>query len=245
MAVTINFGTLVISVLQSDLTFISGSLYELDTNQFKKDVAAILDDEEGMPYKDAFSHNGEVTLAGVTFARTLEFINGYTITFEDLQYRVRLVGSNNNISDVANINQVSILSQNSAGLIVTDSGAGDWSVAEKEQLRDALGIGGTKTPASGGQLQNKAEPGDAMTLTAAERAALTDFLMKRDASNYESGAAKVSLAGAILKLMCKFSLDQTLDLATIFETDGTTPFATQAITKDSSLIPVKQLDKAT
>ena len=153
MAVTIDHRTKIISILQSDLTLISGTLYELDTNQFKKDVAALLDDEAGMVSEDAFTHNTEVTLAGVTFARTIEFINGYTVTFEDLQYRVRLVGSNNNVSDVANVNQVSILSQNSAGLIVTDSGAGDWSAAEKEQIRDALGVGGTKTAAAGGQLQ--------------------------------------------------------------------------------------------
>lgn len=45
------------------------------------------------------------------------------------------------------------------------SGTGvDWSSAERQQIRDALGVDGTKAAAAGGQLQSKAEPGDAMDL---------------------------------------------------------------------------------
>lgn len=117
MAISIDWGAKIISVPQADLTFIGGNLYEFDTDQFKKDVAALLDDAEGMAFPDAFNHNTEIVLGGITYARTLEIINGYTITFEDGQYRVRFVGSNNNISDVVNLNQVSLLPQNSAGLI--------------------------------------------------------------------------------------------------------------------------------
>ncbi len=245
MPISIDWGTKTIAVPQSYLTLIAGSLYELDTDQFRKDLKDLEDSDAGMPFEDTHRHNTTVVISGVVFARTFEIINGYTVTFEDLQYRVRLAGTNNNISDVANINQVSILSQNSGGLIVTDSGAGDWTAAEKEQFRDALGVGGVKTAAVGGQLQNKANLGDPMTLTPAERAALTDFLMQRDASSYEDAAAKVSMATVVLKLASKFTLDQVADLARIFKSDGVTPFATQALEKDTSLLPTKTVDKAT
>ena len=114
--ITIDWPTKVISVPQSYLTPVSGSLYELDTDQFRLDLKGI-EADEGMPFVDTHRHNTEVEISGVTYARTFEIINGFTVTFEDLQYRVRLAGTNNNISDVANINQVSILSQNSAGLV--------------------------------------------------------------------------------------------------------------------------------
>ena len=128
MPISIDWGTKVISVPQSYLTLISGTLYELDTEQFRLDLKALEDDETGMPFPDTHRHATEVTVAGVTYARTIEIINGYSITFEDGQYSVRLVGSNNNFFDVENgilnQNQVQIISGNSAGLIVHTSGSG-------------------------------------------------------------------------------------------------------------------------
>lgn len=121
MAITINYLTKVISVPQADLTFISGTLYELDTNQFRLDLADIQDSEEGIPHDTIVRHNTEVTVAGTTFARTIEIINGYSVEFEDGAYSVRLVGSNNNIFDIQNgilvQNQVQVIPTNSAGLV--------------------------------------------------------------------------------------------------------------------------------
>jgi hypothetical protein len=57
-----------------------------------------------------------VSLGGLTYARVIEIINGYTITFEDGQYAVNLVGANSNVGDCVNVNQVSVRSANSAGL---------------------------------------------------------------------------------------------------------------------------------
>jgi hypothetical protein len=124
MAISINHATKVIDVPQGYLTPIGGTLYELDTEQFRMDLHALLDDEENIVLDDIFRHNTEITLAGTTFARTIEIINGYTITFEDGNYRVRLVSSNNNISDATNLNSVQIIVQNSAGLIVKSGVAG-------------------------------------------------------------------------------------------------------------------------
>lgn len=52
--------------------------------------------------------------------------NGYTVTFEDVgtPYAVQCVGANHNIGDVKNVNQVSLIVGNSAGLIQVTSGSG-------------------------------------------------------------------------------------------------------------------------
>jgi hypothetical protein len=176
VAISVNWGTKVISVPQSYLTHIGGSLYELDTDQFRLDLKDLEDSEEGMPFPDTHRHNTEVVLSGVTYARTLEIINGYTITFENGSYRVRLAGSNNNIADVANLNSVSILSQNSAGLISVDSGAGDWTTTEKAQIRSRLGIdGAASAPAATPVLPVTLQP-----------ASINDAAFAADARRYQA-----------------------------------------------------------
>lgn len=139
MAITIDYLTLIIDVPQADLTFISGTLYELDTEAFRQAVIDIQDSEEGIPFATAINHNTEVTVAGTTFARTIEIINGYSVEFEDGSYSVRLAGSNNNLFDVeAGIlvqNTVQIISQNSAGLVAV----GGVSPTQ-QQIRDAMDI---------------------------------------------------------------------------------------------------------
>jgi hypothetical protein len=124
MPVSVNWGTRVITIPQSYLTFISGTLYELDVEQLRLDLHDLLDDNEGMAYPDIFRHATEFTLSGVTYARFIEIINGYTITFEEVgpPYRVRCVGANHNISDVQNLNNVSLIIGNSGGLVVADGG---------------------------------------------------------------------------------------------------------------------------
>ena len=101
-----------------------GGIYELNINTFRLKLKDLEDDEAGMPFLMTHRHNTEVTVAGITLPRVVEMINGYTVTFEDGQYAVNLVGANSNVADVVNVNQVSIRPQNSAGLIVY-SGAGD------------------------------------------------------------------------------------------------------------------------
>lgn len=91
------------------------------------------------PPPDTHRHNTAVTIAGITYARFIEIINGYSITFENGQYSVRLAGSNNNFFDVANgilnQNSVQIIPGNSAGLIGMSFG-----VAEQAQLMKTLTI---------------------------------------------------------------------------------------------------------
>lgn len=142
MALTLDPATKVISVPQADLTLVSGTLYDLDTDQFRKDVWDLLSSEPYIWLPVAFTHNTEVTVAGVTFARTLEFINGYSIQFTpDSQWTVRLNGSNNNIFDVENgilvQNQVQVIAQNSAGLqtVITGSGV---TTQDKEDIKNLI-----------------------------------------------------------------------------------------------------------
>jgi len=120
--ISITWGTKVIYIPKSYLGDpISGTLYELDTDAFRLDLKSLEDDEEGMPFPDTHSHNTEVSVAGVTLARVIEIINGYSIEFEDDYYSVRLVGSNNNMFDIQSgilvQNKVQVIPGNSAGLI--------------------------------------------------------------------------------------------------------------------------------
>ena len=103
MALTLDKATGVISVPQSDLTLVSGTSYTMDSeNYFRAELMALMASEDYMPCSDSFRHNTEVTVAGTTFARTIEIINGYKVEFTpDAQWTVIIEGSNNNIFDVA------------------------------------------------------------------------------------------------------------------------------------------------
>lgn len=140
MAISVTWGTKVINVPKADLTLITGTLYELNTDTFRLALKALEDDEEGIAHLDTHIHNTEVTVAGTTFARTLEITNGYSITFEAGTYSVRLAGSNNNFFDVENgiLNQntVQVISQNSAGLV--NSGGWDDLMAD-HRTSDSFG----------------------------------------------------------------------------------------------------------
>jgi len=124
MAVSIDWATKIISVPKTDLTLVSGVVYEYDLTDFRLELKSLEDDEEGMPFLDTHIHNVEVTLAGATYASTIEIVNGYTVTVEDGQYAVNFYGANSNIMDVTNVNQVSIRTANSAGLIEVATGSG-------------------------------------------------------------------------------------------------------------------------
>lgn len=151
MSVSINWATQVISIPQADLDVVSAGLFELDVDALRLELKDIEDSEEGIAFPATHRHNTEVVLSGVTYARTFEIINGYTITFEDTgtPYTVRCVGANHNIADVKNVNNVSLIIGNSAGLIAVATGgssgpsAGDvanavWAHGSAVQLATRL-----------------------------------------------------------------------------------------------------------
>lgn len=130
MAISIDPATKVITVPQADCTFVSGTFYRLPSEtKFRFDVNALMDDEDRIWLQPPISHNTEVTVAGVTYARFIEIINGFSITFTpDTPWTVEITESNNNLHDVAagilNQNQVQVITTNAAGLISVSSGSG-------------------------------------------------------------------------------------------------------------------------
>jgi len=126
MAISITYATKIIYVPKTYLEPPSGTIYELDSNKLRLGLKALEDDEEGIAHLDTHRHNTEVAVAGVTYVRTIEIINGYSIEFEDGQYTVIITGSNNNYHDVLNgilvQNQVQVIPSNTAGYI-----AGAWA----------------------------------------------------------------------------------------------------------------------
>src|SRR3990167_6762312 len=120
MAISINFPTGVISVPKADMTLVQSTPIEirsLNINTFRLTLKDLEDDPEGQVWATTHNHNTTVAVGGVTLARVVEIINGYTVTFEDGSYAVNLVGANSNIGDVVNLNTVSIRAANSAGLV--------------------------------------------------------------------------------------------------------------------------------
>ena len=120
MAISVEWGTKIINIPRADLTLVQSSpteIRELSLNFFRLTLKDLESAELGMPHIRTHNHNTEVLLGGIVYARVIEIINDYTVTFEDGQYAVNLVGANSNVGDVVNVNQVSIRSQNSAGLI--------------------------------------------------------------------------------------------------------------------------------
>jgi len=143
VAISITYATLVIYVPKTYLNLESGTIYSLDSDVFRLDLKGLEDDEEGIAHPDTHRHNPEVTIAGVTYAKTIEIINNYSVEFEDGQYTVIIEGSNNNFHDVLNgilvQNQVQVIPTNSAGLIVA-GGAG----ATAEEVRIEMDDNSTK-----------------------------------------------------------------------------------------------------
>ena len=143
MAISVNWPIKVINVPKADMTLVQSNPFEirqLDLNVFRLALKDLEDNADGMPFPKTHNHNTEITVAGITLSRVIEIVNGYTVTFEDGQYAVNLVGANSNVSDVVNLNQVSIRSANSAGLITVSSGSG-LSTEEHDQLMGLPDLG--------------------------------------------------------------------------------------------------------
>lgn len=124
----INWATLVITIEKSDtfMTLVTATQYNLDVNLFRLSLDDRLDDVDGEIFADTHIHATERVLGGVTYARSMEIINGYTVEFEDGAYRVIATGPDHNISDVMVFNNVSLVTNNSVGkqVVTIDSGSG-------------------------------------------------------------------------------------------------------------------------
>jgi len=123
--VSIDWGTSVITVLTASLTLVQAGppvIREMNIDEFRLALKDWEDNVDGIGFLKTHNHNTEVTVAGTTLARTVVILDPYTVTFQDGQYAVNVVGANSNISEKANVNQVSIRSFNTAGLISVQTG---------------------------------------------------------------------------------------------------------------------------
>lgn len=122
MAITVDWPTGVISVQKADMVLIQSvpsEIYQLDMDAFRLTLKGLEDDGTsigGMSWSDTHAHSPPVTISGAVLARVVEILDPYTVTFEDDQYRVQVVGANTNIGEKTNVNQVSVSTSNSAGL---------------------------------------------------------------------------------------------------------------------------------
>lgn len=99
------------------ISTVPSEVRQLDVDAFRRDLKLLEATETGMPFPDTHRHNTTVIVGGLTLARVVEFINDYTITFEDGEYTVALLGANTNLNDVVNRNSVGVTPNNSAGLV--------------------------------------------------------------------------------------------------------------------------------
>jgi hypothetical protein len=118
---------------------------ELSANNFRLALKNLEDSEQGMVNPTTHNNYPPTTVGGVTLARVIEIINDYTVTFEDGQYAVNIVGANTNIADRVNVNQVSVRSANSAGLIQTRE-IEQASYNGKVYINVTSGVAGTVYP---------------------------------------------------------------------------------------------------
>jgi len=117
----IDWPTGVITVYKTDpfMTFAGGHVYNMDTEGFRRGLKDLEDDPVGMAFPDTHRHNTTSLLGGIEYARIIEILAPYTITFDDTGggWVCNLIGSNNNILDRTNLTTVQVRSNNSAGLV--------------------------------------------------------------------------------------------------------------------------------
>ena len=128
--ITIDYSTYIINVPKLYTQFVSTDpqtgleVRSMDIVQFAKDLYDVQDNPEGAWATTAYEYTAPKDVGGVQLAPVVLILSPYIITFEDGQYAVNLAGANSNIADVSNVNQVSIRSFNSAGLITVTTGSG-------------------------------------------------------------------------------------------------------------------------
>ena len=144
MQLSYDYFSSVITVDRESLPIVSTDPYEVrefDVEQMHSILRAAEANETGIVYKDTHNWSAAKFIGGVNLAPVHEMINGYTVTFEPGIYAVKLVGANNNVVDVMNINTVSTQTANSAGLIkVNTGGGGDGGDTDLTPVTDQLDV---------------------------------------------------------------------------------------------------------
>lgn len=119
MALVPDYPAGIINVPKAHLTVVQlapTEIYELDLGQFHVDMRELEESEQGRSWPRTHDYNAATVVSGVTIAPVINMTDYWTVTFEDGQYAVNLVGANSNVGDRINVNQVSVRTANSAGL---------------------------------------------------------------------------------------------------------------------------------
>lgn len=127
MAISIDWATKIITIPKADTALVDAGppeIRSLDVDAFRLELKTLEDNEQGITFLKTHNHTGEYTISGVTYARAVQIVSGYTVTFENGTYVVQLLYANNNVQDVTNYNNVQTAAQNSAGLITVVQGSG-------------------------------------------------------------------------------------------------------------------------
>lgn len=140
--ISIDWATRVITVPKADTVQIQAApeVRTYNVNTFRQELKDLEDDPDGMPFPDTHSHVTEITISGVTYTRFVEIINGYTVEFEDGQYTVVTTDANHNIGDVKVANQVSLTTNNSAGLVKGTASDDVWGHSKALSVSKFLGL---------------------------------------------------------------------------------------------------------
>lgn len=138
MAITIDYGnTNVIYIPRADLTLVSGTLYDFNTDAFHDELRDLEDNEIGQVFPATHTYVTSNTIAGSTDFAKVIILPPYSVEFEPGLYSVRLQGTNNNIFDVgAGIlvqNSVQVIPGNSFGNTIVSIGSG-LSTAQDAKL---------------------------------------------------------------------------------------------------------------
>lgn len=170
---SIDHNTFVITIPKADTVFVSTNAqtgYEIrsfDEYAFMREFADYLDSEAGQVLPNGFNHNTSVTISGVTYARAFVLLAPYTVTFENGAYQVKLVGGmNNNLLDVLNPNQVSVIPANSAGLQTVNIAGGSgataadvWAYANRTLTTSTTGMFSTPLSFKANDVTSAIDPG--------------------------------------------------------------------------------------
>jgi hypothetical protein len=136
VAISVDWNNKIITVPKTSTILVQSvptEIRTLDINTFRLTLRDLEDDDAGMPWPRTHNHIAPISVGAFELARVIEIVNDYTITFEDGQYAVNLLGANSNIADRVNVNQVSVRSANSAGLIQAGTAL---SISEQAMLME-------------------------------------------------------------------------------------------------------------
>jgi hypothetical protein len=149
VTISIDWENKIINVPRLDMVLLQSTpseIRQLDINSFRLVLRDLEDSIEGMVYQETHTHNPPVDIGSISIARVVSIINDYTITFEDGQYAVEVTNGNSNIGESVNVNQVSVRTNNSGGLVYSPE-------INKQSFTDArvwididLGTNGTDFP---------------------------------------------------------------------------------------------------